>query len=272
MSSDPGGPGLRYHIFIKNHIYNTRPMGFYLPMIRRSPMGPAVLGLLCLSLSSLSLSGCAPTTGGTAMPAAPLAPATAETLSSLLLSAPEVGTALGADLAMTREVSQPWNDSAHFENADCLAVAGAAQKGVYDGTGWTGMRGQILRERPTTPVWTHYAVQAVVLFPSAAAAGDFFTRSQHSWAGCSDRELTYAQNSAAQQMTPDQVWSVGPVATERDVLTVSRTERGPQAWSCQRALSVRGNVAVDVEACSLDRPTAAAADIARLIDERLPAA
>ncbi len=262
-----GGPGLRYHIFIKNHIYNTRPVRFYLPVTKRLPMGPTALGLLCLTLGSMSLSGCAPTTGGTAMPAAPLAPATAETLSSLLLSAPEVGNALGAELAMTREVNTPWNDSAHFENTDCLAVAGAAQKDVYEGTGWTGMRGQILREATTTPVWSHYAVQAVVLFPTAAAAGDFFARSQHSWAGCSDRELSYAQ-----QLAPDQVWSVGPVATERDVLTVSRTERGPQAWTCQRALSVRGNVAVDVEACSLDRPTTAAAAIAGLIDERLPAA
>lgn len=129
------------------------------------------------------------------------------------------------------------------------------------------MRGQILREATTTPVWSHYAVQAVVLFPTAAAAGDFFAAP--STAGPAART---AGSSYAQQLAPDQVWSVGPVATERDVLTVSRTERGPQAWTCQRALSVRGNVAVDVEACSLDRPTTAAAAIAGLIDERLPAA
>lgn len=240
----------------KNHVYNTRPMGFHLPMINR-----LVLGLLCLSLS-----GCAATTAGTAMPAAPVPPPSVETLSSLLLSPPEVGNPLSArNVVATREVSAPWNDSAHFENTDCLAIAGAAQKGVYDGTGWIGMRGQILREPP--PSWSHFAVQAVVLFPTAAAAAEFFTHSQQSWAGCSDRELTYAQ-----QMAPDQVWSVGPAGTERDVLTVSRTQRGPQRWSCQRALSVRGNVAVDVEACSLDGPTTAAAAIAGLIEERLPTA
>lgn len=256
-----------YHILIKNLIYNTRHMGLYLAVMNRLPVAPTVAGA-ALSLLCLMLSGCAGTTAGIAMPAAPLPAATAETLADLLLSAPEVGSALGAgSLVATREVSSPWNDSAHFDNTDCLAVSGAAQKGVYEGTGWTGMRGQVLREPPATPVWSHYAVQAVVLFPTAAAAADFFTRSQNSWGGCSDRELTYAQQPA-----PDQVWSVGPVRTERDVLTVSRTQRGPQQWSCQRALSVRGSVAVDIEACSLDGPTTAAASIAGLIDERLPSA
>ncbi|MGV0992442.1 MAG: sensor domain-containing protein [Mycobacterium sp.] len=245
-------------------------------MITRLPKAPLALGLLCLTLSS-----CAATTAGTAMPTAP--PPTAETLSSLLLSAPEVDAALAGTekgrrpetttgVVVTREVSTPWNDSAHFDDTDCLAVAGAAQTGVYAGTGFTGMRGQVLREPPASGAWSHYAVQAVVLFPTAAAAGDFFARSQQSWAGCSDRELSYPQDSRAPQMAPDQVWSVGPAGTERGVLTVSRTESGPQQWSCQRALSVGGNVAVDVEACSLDGPTTAAAEIAGLIDDRLPSA
>lgn len=231
---------------------------------------PVLLGLLCLALGPVTVSGCAATTGGTAMPTAP--PATTETLSSLLLSAPEVAAALSGQVTVTREVDTPWNDSAHFANTDCLAVAGAAQKGVYEGTGWTGMRGQILREAPGAGGWSHYAVQAVVLLPSATAASDFFSSSQRSWTGCSDRELTYPQGSGVGQLMPEQVWSVGPAGVDHDVLTVSRTQRGPQQWSCQRALSVRGNVAVDVEACSLDGPTTAAAAIAGAIDERLPSA
>ena len=61
-------------------------------------------------------------------------------------------------------------------------------------------------------------------------------------------------------------------AAERDMISVSRAQRSPQQWSCQRALTVRGNVAVDIEACSLDGPTDAAAAIAGAIGERLPAA
>ena len=57
-----------------------------------------------------------------------------------------------------------------------------------------------------------------------------------------------------------------------DVLAVSRMQEGPERWACQRALTVHSNVAVDVEACSLDGPTSAAAAIAGQIAQRLPAA
>ncbi len=238
-------------------------MGFYLPMINR-----LAVGVLCLSIS-----GCAATTAGTATPVAPVPETTAQTLPAVLLAAPAVGTALRSDdVVVTREVTRPWDDSAHFASAGspdlgCLAIAGAAQRAVYDGTGWTALRGQVLREPPTSPAWAHFATQTVVLFPSPQAAEVFYDRSRAQWTGCSDRELTYAQ-----QLAPDQVWQVGPVGAERDMLTVSRTQDSPQRWFCQRALSVRGNVAVDVEACDAGGPTAAAADITGAIGERLPSA
>lgn len=235
-------------------------MGFYLPMIK-----PAVAVLVCLAAA-----GCATTTAGTAAPAAREALTTAETLPTLLLPATDVGSALsGGDMVVTRDVTTPWDDSAHFDGAaggpGCLAVAGAAQRGVYSDSGWARMHGQVLREPPTTPAWSHYAVQAVVLFPTATAAANFYARSRDTWADCSNRELAYAQQPA-----PDQLWSVGPVSTEDEVLAVSREQRSPQHWFCQRALTVHGNVGVDVEACSLDGATSAAAAIAHSIADRLP--
>ena len=227
---------------------------------------PAMAAVLCLATS-----GCASTTGGTATPAAPIPPTTEQTLPALLLSAPDVAAALGSgDLVITGEVNTPWNDAAHFQGtgeAGCLAIAGAAQKGVYAGAGWTAMRGQVLREPPTARGWTHFVTQAVVLFGSPAAASGFLTAQHQGWTGCSNRELRYTQ-----PMAPDQVWAVGPTTRERDLLTVSREQRSPQHWFCQRALTVHANVGVDVEACSLDGPTTAGAAIARRIGDRLPAA
>jgi hypothetical protein len=242
-------------------------MGFYLPM---TPGLPAVAAALCLSTAALASAGCATTTSGTAAPATAPPMTTAETLPALLLSAADVGSALSAsDVVVTSDVTKPWNDSAHFAadsgSAGCLAVAGAAQQGVYADTGWTALHGQVLREPPTAQAWSHYAVQSVVLFPSPQAAADFYARSKDSWPGCSNRELAYAQ-----QLAPDQLWSIGPTTTDGGVLAVSRVQRGPQQWSCQRALTVHGTVGVDVEACSLDGPTAAAASIAQAIAGRLP--
>lgn len=230
-------------------------------MTSRVPVIAALLGL--------AVSGCATTTGGTAMPAASPGLITPDALPTLLLSAAEVGSRLsGSDMVVTREVAAPWDDSAHLtEGVGCLAVAGAAQRGVYADAGWTAVRGQVLREPPTAPAWAHFATQSVVLFETPEAATSFFEGSRASWASCSNRELSYAQ-----QLVPDQLWSVGPVGVDRDLLSVSRTQRSPETWSCQRALTVHGNAAVDVEACSLDGPTTAAAAIARTIADRLPTA
>lgn len=239
-------------------MYNTRIIGFHLSVITRLSVAAA---LICLSAS-----GCAQTTAGVAMPSAPLPPTTAASLPTLLLSAADVAAATGHDVVVTREVSQPWNDGGHFAAPGCLAVTGAAQREAYADTDWTAMHGQVLRDPPAAPAWSHYAVQAVTLFPTPQAATDFFAKSRDGWAGCSNRELTYTQQPA-----PDQVWSIGSARSEADVLTVSRMQLRPQRWSCQRALSVRGAVAVDVEACSLDGPTTSAAAIATAIGERLPA-
>ena len=224
-----------------------------------------MVALLSLTVSA---AGCAATTAGTATPAAPPpAAATEQGLPGLLLSAAEVGAALaGPDVVVTRQVTAPWDDSARISGgAGCLAVAGAAQRGAYTDAGWIAVHGQVLREPPTSPSWAHFATQAVVLFDSVPAAQDFFARSRQSWADCSDRELSYAP-----QLAPaEQLWLIGPVSVQNDVLAVSREQRGPQRWSCQRALTVQGPVAVDVEACALDGPTSAAAAIARAIAERI---
>ena len=232
-------------------------MRFYLAMATRMP---ALAALLCLA------TGCATTTSGTALPPSQLPP-TPGTLPALLLPADQVGETVGAaNLVVTREVTTPWNDGAHFSDvpAGCLAVAGAAQQAEYAGTGWSALHGRVLREPPASPSWSHFAVQAVVLFPTAQAAGDFFAASRRRWESCSNRELTYAQ-----QLSPPQQWTVGPVSDERDLLAVSRVERAPQQWACQRALTVHENVAVDVEACSMAGPTTAAASIARAIAGRI---
>ena len=225
---------------------------------------PALTAVLCLAVS-----GCATTTTGTAMPAPPIPATTAQTLPALLLPAPAVAAALGADdVIVTGEVGAPWNDATHFQSAGeagCLAIAGAAQKTVYADAGWTALQGQVLREPPTARQWSHFATQAVVLFQDAAAASGFLATQRQSWSGCSNREMRYTQ-----QPGPDQVWTVGPTHAERDLLTVSREQRAPQHWFCQRALTVHANVGVDVEACSLDGPTSAAATIAAGIGDQLP--
>lgn len=221
-------------------------------------------------VAGIGLSGCAVTTSGTATPADPAPLSTAADLPGALLPAEQVGSLLGGPpLVVTGEVRQPWDDAifvAGGGNPDCLAMVGAAQQQAYNGSNWTALRAQTLREPSAAQAWSRFATQAVVLFETEAAASDFYVRSREQWEACSATQMRYPQLGAA-----DQVWSVDPAVSDRETLTVSRTQREPESWSCQRALTVRGNVAVDVEACDRTGPTGAAAAMAGAVIDRLPA-
>ena len=45
-------------------------------------------------------------------------------------------------------------------------------------------------------------------------------------------------------------WTVSAVSNTNGTLSVRKTREGGNGWNCQRALTVRNNVAVDVTACS----------------------
>jgi hypothetical protein len=193
---------------------------------------------------------------------------TPESLPGLLLQAADIGAMMSSDgIVVTRDSSKAWSDTARLSDTNCLPIAGAAQQAVYAHSGSTAVHSQILREPPAAPGWEHYVVQAVALFPDTMSAANFYATSRAQWDRCSNRQMTYPQ-----PIGPNQVWTIGPVDSDHDMLSVSRTEQSPDKWTCQRALTVRNNVAIDIEACSLAGSTTAASTIARQISSRLPAA
>lgn len=262
-----------YHILISNLIYNTRRMGFYLPSDQ--PVPHARRRAVPERHRHHRLLG---TTAGTVPRRAGPGTHRADTARAKLLTALDAGVALGDDdVVVSREVSAPWDDSAHFANGPndsgtnlgCLAIAGAAQRACTpEPAGPPCCAVRCFASRRLPRVGRTSPPRPWVLFPDAQAAGEFCRRAGDAWAGCANRELAVY----AQQLAPDQVWQIGPVSSDSNMLTVARTQRSPLQWSCQRALSVRGNVAIDVEACDAGGPTDAAAAITAAIGDRLPAA
>ena len=123
--------------------------------------------------------------------------------------------------------------------------------------------------------WTHFVYQDLVLSPSAHDAGAFFSASAQRWPACANRQYTL---TAAGQ--PDQVWTVGPVSNTNGTLSATHTLGGGNSsvtwnWdSCQRALTVANNVAIDVLACSENRSDSrsdSAVNIAHQIAAKVPA-
>jgi hypothetical protein len=72
---------------------------------------------------------------------------------------------------------------------------------------------------------------------------------------------------------PDQVWTVGPVSNTNGTLSDTQTTQAGNGFTCQRALTVTNNVAIDVAACSRNQPdfqSDSAVNIAQQIAAKVP--
>lgn len=183
-------------------------------------------------------------------------------LKAFLLVPEQINAAVGAvDMRVTNSRTAMSDDSATMTPRECLAIDGSAQAQVYADSGFMAERDETLNLQEGDNL-THFAEQAVVLFPTAKMAGDFFTASAQQWQACHD--YTHVQSRTH--------WSVGAISNTNGVLSVTSTLQDPPAtgWkACGRALTAKNNVIVDVNTCSGD-PKNSAVDIANQIAAKVP--
>ncbi|MCV7101279.1 sensor domain-containing protein, partial [Mycobacterium palustre] len=177
----------------------------------------------------------------TATPPPPVVPVSA--LPQMLAEPATVAAAVGSPAVIVLPDAHPdamWN--AHVDNPNCLGVYHPAELPVYQGSGWTAVQGQVLREPGDRPHNT--VIQAVVSFPTAEAATDFASGQRRSWARCVGRSVTATYKDGSE------TFSVGNVKNDSDVLKARLIQQDSSGWSCQRALNTRNNVVIDVAVCS----------------------
>jgi hypothetical protein len=225
-----------------------------------------IAGLVLAGVCTLT-AGCTSVVGGTAMPADKSGPAAEpplaiSALDGLLLDAGRINAALGAvSMKVWFEARTMWDWSSSINDKNCLAVDGPAQAKVYADTGWSGIRGQRLDDSVDgSKKRSHYAIQTVVAFPSAHDASAFYDSSGPSWSACANRRF-----SDTNPGKPDTVWTVAGVTKDSGMLSTSQVQEGGDGWACQRALTVRNNIAIDIVTCSFDQVGAVAIDIATQI-------
>jgi hypothetical protein len=175
-------------------------------------------------------------------------------LESLLLTPAQINPLMGATgMALVRRHNKMSDDSAAMKPPECLAIDGSVQAPVYANSGFTGMRDQELNDGDN---FTHYAEQAVVLFPTVKQAHVFLVGSALRWPAC--HQYTHTQSRT--------VWDVAPISYDNDTLSTVSTQEEAKAggWACGHALSARNNVVVDVNTCS-SNPASSAVDIANQI-------
>ncbi|MGH3556924.1 MAG: sensor domain-containing protein [Mycobacterium sp.] len=176
---------------------------------------------------------------------APPPPVAVNALEGLLLPPPDINAAMGAkDMSVAVSYDKMSDVTAELsDNAkDCQMVVLPAQLPVYTDSRWTAVRGQSLREPGGG--FSHTVDQAVVSFPAAADAAAFYNASGKRWAGCSNRNYTRTPRDE-----PAQKWTTQAATNTNGTLSIRRSQEGGNGWTCQRALTVRNNVAVDVLAC-----------------------
>lgn len=178
-------------------------------------------------------------------------------LERLLPSPADVNTAMRATgMTVVEPMNEMWDNTSEVLASECRYVDGPAEAPVYAGTGWTAVRGGALHQPGD---FTHFAGLVVVQFPSSDQAAAFIATSAERWPACSNRQFTSSQPGQ-----PDVVWAVGPVANSNGTLVVTKTRQDASAWSCERALTARKNVAIDVIACGAS-PAGSAVALAQQI-------
>jgi hypothetical protein len=222
------------------------------------------MAVFVLSLLTTVAVSCTSNVDGKALPAdksgAPSRnPVAVSALEGLLLSVDQINAALGAQsMKVWVNAKNLWNWSSGVKDKNCLAIDGPAQEKVYAGSGWTGMRAQRIDDSVDgSRKRNHYAIQALVAFPSARDANAFYDASVQSWPACSKRRF-----SDVTQGEPDTVWTVAGVTTDNSMLSTSEVQEGGDGWTCQRALTARNNVVIDVVTCAYSLVSASATDIA----------
>lgn len=201
--------------------------------------------LAVLALCALT-TGCTVTTDGTVVAAPTLGrapqPLPTRALAGLLLNTSEIGSIMGASLDVAESSDSMYRNE---PLADGCLVWAEAQQATYQGSGWTAVRVQQLRDRSDGA--DHIVYQAVVSFPDGLGADEFYSSQVTEWARCDDRRVDLHDPGDPNA----HYWSLSKATNDAGILTITRVqEESARGWSCQRALTAGNNVVVDVSACA----------------------
>ncbi|AKK28587.1 sensor domain-containing protein [Mycobacterium sp. EPa45] len=201
-------------------------------------------------LVGATLSGCVSTVGGTALRGEPASPAssgvpilTESDLDRVLLTAGEVNGVMGATGIRVTASSQNMSDNSDgVSDVDCLGAIYGAEQLVYQGSGWSALRDEVLQEPSGDNA--HWVEQIAVLFPSTEKANAFVDKSRTIWQKCGGTSIDIDNSDV------HSTWKIDQPDAGGDILTQVSTQRNAGGWGCQHALTTASNVVIEAWACS----------------------
>ncbi len=179
-------------------------------------------------------------------------PLDAAALPSLLASAEEVGNVLHNVQMNPREVSTSLACDASIDPAKCASAVAPALGSTYAGSGYTGVAVQGLMEASPG---RHKVIQAVAAFSDEPAAQQFYAQELSAWQGCRLTDVTVSFPNGQ----PDDHATITIVSNSEGIASTVLLPAGATGHKdseCERAMSVRRNIVVDVRACGQNTITA----------------
>jgi hypothetical protein len=173
------------------------------------------------------------------------APMLVRELPGLLLDAGQVNQLMGTtDL----EVVDDWSRMFGYNTpgGDCAGAWSSVWQPAYEGSGWMGVRGRTVRKPGTD--WDRVVFEAVVAFPLAADATDFYAKQVASWQTCSGRHVDERNLDMTNPRT-DLRYTLDQATDTAGMATMAAQDDVDPTLACAHALTVRNNVAVDIRAC-----------------------
>jgi serine/threonine kinase PknH len=213
--------------------------------------------------------GCSQTVGGDATPqtaADSQAPTVQPTqLRALLLSDPEMSDAVGTPGLVKHdpydEIPPPKGES--YNDPACIGAVFNTMYTAYDGVDYTGVAGTKVGE-PGNKWGTTSIDQGVVSFADADAASRYVMRSLISWDSCADKRVSGKYDADSDTET----WTIGFPTVTDDVPTLLISPEGGDGYVCERAITSRSNVVIDVYVCATGaRPEQAVAVVRSIADK-----
>ncbi|MEE3754621.1 sensor domain-containing protein [Mycobacterium intracellulare] len=219
----------------------------------------AAAGILVAGCGDSSAGDAAASSSGTT--ASPKTPLAKGALPDVMLTPDDIDSALGtrgttSDPPFTNLGEDPVHRTDYTFPPECKYTIHAGLASEYADSGSTAVYGyHDLAPTPTgaSQLESPDVYQFVVLFPSPEQANAFFTTSSQRWPACANRQDTVPADGTH----PELQWKVGSVSNANGVLSapVTVTVNGDGTnvtMPCQRALTARRNVVIDVDACRKD--------------------
>jgi PknH-like extracellular domain len=211
----------------------------------------AALTRLCavLAAAGIVLSGCSQSIAGTAVrvpgPLGPNVPPLQQSaMDRLLLSVGDVSSIVGGNNLQISNSSEDFADSSDLvDKPECLGAVFAAEKQVYNGSGWKAVRDQIIREPGDEK--KHWVEQTVVLFPSNDRVVQFLDKSRDEWKSC---EKTSVTTKGSNSTSYD--WDFkGVIEPSETTISIDMDQQRSNNWICQHTMGIVSNLIVEGVVC-----------------------